>query len=238
MKIVLFGYGRMGHEIERVAINRGHEIVTTIDSDEDFTLKINDIHRADMAIEFSTPATVIQNINRCFELHLPIVVGTTNWAEQLPEITQRVEKEGLSLFHAPNFSLGMNFIFHLNKELADFAKKYNYSLGLSETHHIHKLDKPSGTAIRLANDIISNNNNYSHWCLKEEIVDSDSSALVVDVHREGEIFGIHEVKASSSSDELSIRHEAFSRSGFAEGAVLAAEFLLGKKGVHTMEELF
>lgn len=234
MKIVLVGYGKMGHEVEKIALQRGHEIIAKIDQDDDWQKEALNLEKADVAIEFSIPGKVVEHINRCFDLHLPIVVGTTAWYDQLPNIDKRCNNEQQSLFYAPNFSIGMNMMFQLNRELAKFAEKYNYNLSLSEIHHIHKLDKPSGTAIKLANDIIEENYHYTKWSIDE--IDSPNT-LPIEVIREGEVSGTHQVMAESKADKLTIIHEAFNRQGFAVGAVIAAEFLIGKKGCFTMKNL-
>ena len=163
-----------------------------------------------------------------------MVCGTTAWYEHFDEVKERCEKEGQTLFYAPNFSIGMNIMFMLNSQLAKITEKYDYKLSLTETHHIHKLDKPSGTAVKLANDIIENNKNYNSWGLDDY---TNNGVLPIESIREGEYFGIHEVKAESSCDIISLRHEAFSREGFATGAVIAAEFIQGKKGIFTMNDL-
>ena len=248
MNIILFGYGKMGHEIEKIALQRGHNIVATIDNDEDFqNLRFSDsqiLRFSDsdtVAIEFSTPATAYDNINRCFDMNIPVVCGTTAWYQHFDEIKERCEKENQALFYAPNFSIGMNIMFMLNRQLAKITEKYDYKLSLTETHHIHKLDKPSGTAVKLAEDILANNNNYESWTLKECIMHNAQctmeNALPIEAIREGDVFGIHEVKAESDCDIIQLRHEAFSRKGFATGAVVAAEFILGKKGIFTMNDL-
>ena len=227
----------MGHEVEQVAMQRGHEVTYRIDTEQDWYRNIDGIADCDVVIEFSTPATAIANIEKCFELDIPMVVGTTGWYAQLDDIRNRCEKEGHTLFYAPNFSIGINFVFKLNKEMARFAQKYDYQLDITETHHIHKLDKPSGTAVKLAEDIIENNSNYEYWELDEEAQDNDDKMLRVNAIREGEVFGIHEIKALSDCDEITLRHEAFSRKGFATGAVIAAEFIFDKKGIFTMEDI-
>ena len=237
MKIVILGYGKMGHEVEQVALSRGHEVAYRIDTEQDWYRNIDGIADCDVVIEFSTPATAIANIERCFELDIPMVIGTTGWYAHLDDIRNRCERERHTLFYAPNFSIGMNFVFKLNKEMAKFAEKYDYQLDITETHHIHKLDKPSGTAVKLAEDIIENNNNYEYWELEEDVQDNDDKMLRVNAIREGEVFGIHEINALSDCDEITLRHEAFSRKGFATGAVIAAEFIFDKKGVFTMEDL-
>lgn len=237
MKIILLGYGKMGHEVDKIALQRGHEIIAIIDNEEEFRNSgIQEIkNQGDVvAIEFSTPATAFENIKRCFDLNIPVVCGTTAWYEHFDEVKERCEKEGQTLFYAPNFSIGMNIMFMLNSQLAKITEKYDYKLSLIETHHIHKLDKPSGTAVKLANDIIDNNKNYNSWGLDDY---TNNGVLPIESIREGEYFGIHEVKAESSCDIISLRHEAFSREGFATGAVIAAEFIQGKKGIFTMNDL-
>ena len=255
MKIILLGYGKMGHEVEKIALQRRHEILAKIDNENDWnsfcnstTQQLNNSATQTVAIEFSTPATAFDNIKRCFNMNIPVVCGTTAWYQHFDEIKERCEKENQALFYAPNFSIGMNIMFMLNQQLAKITEKYDYKLSLTETHHIHKLDKPSGTAVKLANDIVDNNKNYDSWelaecsmkneeCLMKNEECSMKNALPIEAIREGEYFGIHEVKAESSCDIISLRHEAFSREGFATGAVIAAEFLVGKKGLFTMNDL-
>ena len=242
MKIILLGYGKMGHEVEKIALQRGHEILAKIDNENDWNsfrnsgvLEFWNSGEPIVAIEFSTPATAFDNIKRCFDMNIPVVCGTTAWYQHFDEIKERCEKDKQALFYAPNFSIGMNIMFMLNQQLAKITEKYDYKLSLTETHHIHKLDKPSGTAVKLANDIVDNNKNYDSWKLSEEC--TMHNVLPIEAIREGEYFGIHEVKAESSCDIISLRHEAFSREGFATGAVIAAEFLIGKKGLFTMNDL-
>ena len=241
MKIILLGYGKMGHEVEKIALQRGHEILAKIDNENDWnSFKASEsqnlrISENVVAIEFSTPATAFDNIKRCFDMNIPVVCGTTAWYQHFDEIKERCENENQALFYAPNFSIGMNIMFMLNQQLAKITEKYDYKLSLTETHHIHKLDKPSGTAVKLANDIVDNNKNYDSWKLSEDCL--TNNVLPIESIREGEYFGIHEVKAESSCDIISLRHEAFSREGFATGAVIAAEFTIGKKGLFTMNDL-
>ena len=234
MKIALIGYGKMGHEVEKAALARQHEIVVTIDNPQEWETRLDLLKQADIAIEFSQPDQVVGNIHRCFDLHIPIVVGTTAWQDHFEEIKARCLAEKQSLFTAPNFSIGMNIMFMLNKQLARFAEQYGYQLSLSETHHIHKLDKPSGTAVKLANDIIAVNHDYDSWNLD---VPADRT-LCIKATREGEVFGIHSVEASSPADKITLTHEAFNRQGLAAGALTAAEFLVGKTGVFGMKDLF
>lgn len=224
----------MGHEVERIALVKGHEIVVTIDNEQEWNERLELLKKAEVAIEFSQPNQAFANINRCFDLHLPIVVGTTAWYDRLDEVKKRCLEEKQSLFYAPNFSIGMNMVFRMNKELARFAELYGYSMSLSETHHIHKLDKPSGTAAKLANDIIAESSRYQSWSINEPY---PADTLPIEVTREGEVFGIHSVTAQSSADRITLTHEAFSREGLALGALAAAQFLVGKTGVFTMDDL-
>ena len=232
----------MGHEVEKIALQRGHEILATIDNENDWnSFKSSASQHLSIsasqivAVEFSTPATAFENIKRCFDINIPVVCGTTAWYDHFDEVKDRCKRENQALFYAPNFSIGMNIMFMLNQQLAKITEKYGYKLSLTETHHIHKLDKPSGTAVKLANDIVENNKNYNSWeCDNEQCADG---VLPIEAIREGEYFGIHEVKAESSCDIISLRHEAFSREGFATGAVIAAEFIIGKKGLFTMNDL-
>ena len=235
MKIILLGYGKMGHEVEKIALQRGHEIIAAIDNEEDFRNSgIQEFRnsRDVVAIEFSTPATAFENIKRCFDLKIPVVCGTTAWYQHFDEVKERCYKEGQTLFYAPNFSIGMNIMFMLNSQLAKITEKYGYKLSLTETHHIHKLDKPSGTAVKLADDILANNKNYNSWKLTDDNdQQASNNALPITAIREGNVFGIHEVQAQSDCDIIKLSHEAFSRKGFASGAVIAAEFIIGKKGL-------
>ena len=233
MKIAIIGYGKMGHEVEKAALARHHEIVVTIDNAQEWEERLSLLKQADVAIEFSQPDQVISNINRCFDLHLPIVVGTTAWQEHYEEIKQRCLAEKQSLFTAPNFSIGMNIMFLLNKQLARLAERYGYQLSLAETHHIHKLDKPSGTAVKLANDIMAEVPDYTRWSIEAPA----DHTLYIEAKREGEVFGIHSVTASSAADRITITHQAFNRQGLAAGALAAAEFLVGKTGIFGMEAL-
>ena len=234
MKIAIIGYGKMGHEVEKAAIARHHSIVVTIDNAQEWEERLKLLKQTDVAIDFSQPDQVVGNIHRCFDLHLPVVVGTTAWQDHFESIKQRCLKEKQSLFTAPNFSIGMNIMFILNKQLAKFSEKYGYQLSMAETHHIHKLDKPSGTAVKLANDILAVNHNYDQWSIDTP----NNHTLFINVIREGEVNGIHSVIAESPADKITLTHEAFNRQGFALGAITAAEFLIGKTGVFGMEDLF
>ena len=237
MNIALLGYGKMGHEIENVALQRGHRIIATIDNEEEWKSKIENLKQCDVAIDFSTPATAVTNMERCFEMGLPVVVGTTGWYDHQEEMIKKCETKNGALFVASNFSIGMNILFALNRKLAQLMNHYdNYNVSMTETHHIHKLDAPSGTAITLAKEIIHDMDRIDNWHLNDGKTNSKRS-LPITAIREGEIPGIHEIIYDSDVDTLTIKHSAKSRKGFAIGAVVAAEFLKDKKGYHTMNEL-
>jgi len=235
MKIALIGYGKMGKEIEKIAVSRGHSIVSVIDvkNREDFDSEA--FKRADVAIEFSAPESALNNYRKCFEAHIPVITGTTGWLEHIDEIKNACEKDGQTFFYASNFSLGVNIFFTLNKYLANIMDRFSdYDVSIEEIHHIHKLDAPSGTAITLAEGIIDEIDRKKEWKLEKE---KSSSDLKIHSIREGEVPGIHEVTYESSVDTISIKHDAKSRRGFAVGAVIAAEFTHNKKGFLGMKDM-
>ena len=226
MKIALLGYGKMGKAIERLARARGHEVVLIVDQ----------LKQADVAIEFTTPVVAVDNYNWCFRNHVPVVSGTTGWLERWDEVMMSREQLGGGFFYASNYSIGVNIFFHLNRWLArTMARFADYKVSVEETHHIHKLDAPSGTALTLAKDILKEHPEYTSWVLDEGKV--EAGELPVKAKREGEVPGIHSVTYKSGVDEIQIYHSAYSRDGFAQGAVMAAEFLMGKKGMFGMEDL-
>ena len=234
MKIALIGYGKMGHAIEQIALQRGHEIVSVIDvnNQEDFTSDA--FKSADVAIEFSMPAVAMDNYRRAFAAGVPVVSGTTGWLEHLPEIKEAC-KAGQTFFYASNFSLGVNIFFALNKYLAKIMNDFPaYDVRMVETHHVHKLDAPSGTAITLAEGLIDNIERNNKWVEGKEPAEDEIGICSV---REGEVPGIHTVIYESDVDTISITHDAKSRMGFALGAVIAAEFTCGKKGFLTMQDM-
>ncbi len=234
MKIALLGYGKMGKEIEKIALDRKHEIVLKVDENNATTVTKNDFVKADVAIEFSTPHTVIGNIYKCYEANLPIVVGTTGWYAEFDKIKNDCLKGNHSLFHATNYSIGVNLFFKVNKYLAEIMNHYpDYNVSMEEIHHIHKLDKPSGTAITLAEQIISKIENKKNWSIENN---SAETLFIKDV-REGEVPGTHIIKYSSAVDDIEIMHKAHNRKGFALGAVMAAEFVHNKKGIFTMSDM-
>ncbi len=235
MKITISGYGKMGREIEKAAKERNHEIIAIIDSGEDWIKQQTKVSESDIVIDFSQPDVVISNILRCFELNLPIVTGTTGWDNKKGEIRKLTTEKGTAIFSASNFSIGVNIFFEVNKKLAELmGKQENYDVGMKEIHHIHKLDKPSGTAIQLANQIISHSPKFQDWDLKEE---NNKNTIPIQSLRAGEVPGTHVIKYTSEVDRITIMHEAKSRKGFALGAVMAAEWLKNKNGFFEMKDM-
>ena len=223
----------MGKIIERLAISRGHEIVSIYNSQKHF--KGNEECTADVAIEFTRPDTVVEHIKTAIGQKLPIVVGTTAWSASQEEIFELVSQAQGSLLYASNFSVGVNVFQELIEKLARLIESQTqYTLRIEETHHLQKLDAPSGTAVTLAEGIIANNTNYNEWQLGNEVL---SNQISIVAHREPDVPGTHEVFAKSTIDTITLSHEAHSREGFALGAILAAEFLLGKQGVFTMKDV-
>ncbi len=234
MKIAIIGYGKMGHEIEKVARERGHEIVATIDMNEEEKFASPEFKGADVAIEFTAPTSAVKNYLLAFKAGVPVVSGTTGWLEQGDRVKEACKQAGLAFFYASNFSLGVNLFFELNKALARIMNRFGeYDVWMEEIHHIHKLDAPSGTAITLAEGILGQLERKQRWSLKGDEPDT----LHVEAFREGEVPGIHSVIYESEIDSIRITHEAKSRKGFALGAVLAAEFTKGKRGFLTMSDL-
>ena len=237
MKIALIGYGKMGKELEKVALSRGHEIVCIIDINNQDDFESEAFRSADVAIEFTNPMVAYSNYIRTFKAGVKLVSGSTGWmAEHGDEIKELCEKEGKTLFWSSNFSLGVAIFSPVNKYLAKIMNQFPaYDVTMSETHHIHKLDAPSGTAITLAEGILENLDRKSHW-VKEEAATTDE--LPIHSIREGEVFGIHTVRYDSAADSISITHDAKNRGGFALGAILAAEYTAGKQGYLGMSDLF
>ena len=236
MKIALIGYGKMGKTIEQIALQRGHQIVSIIDINNTADFDSEAFRSADVAIEFTTPATALGNYMRCFEANVPVVSGTTGWLEHLDEVMAKCEQEGKTFFYASNFSVGVNIFFALNRYLAKIMNGFPaYDVRMTEVHHIHKLDAPSGTAITLAEGILDNVERKERWTLETAEQPTD---LPIHAIREGEVPGIHEIIYESEADTISIKHDAKSRAGFALGAVIAAEFTAGKKGFLGMNDLF
>jgi 4-hydroxy-tetrahydrodipicolinate reductase len=235
MNIALIGYGKMGKEIEQVAISRGHSIVLKVDITNAAAWSVEELKKADVAIEFSTPGSAIANIYKCFDANVPVVVGTTGWLEHLEEVRQECASKKQALFYASNYSIGVNLFFRLNEYLAKLMNgQPGYNVSMEEIHHVHKLDAPSGTAISLANQVIGNIEGKEKWVNNAS---ADKSELGIISKRIDEVPGTHTVTYGSEVDEISITHIAHSRKGFALGAVIAAEWLKGKKGVFGMNDL-
>lgn len=247
MKIALTGYGKMGHMIESIALSRGHDVVCRIDKDNVQDFNTDAFRSADCVIEFSTPATALGNIRKSFEQGVPVVCGTTGWTDAMPEIKELCDNGKGTFLFASNFSVGVNIFMAVNRYLAKIMNGFpQYHPHLTETHHIHKLDHPSGTAITLADELIDETERLKGWC-EPEGTDSKSKVcrdgdqtemLEIDHLRQGEVPGIHTIDWDSDVDTISITHSAKSREGFALGAVLAAEWLADKKGFHTIGEVF
>lgn len=235
MRIALFGYGKMGKEIEQILLQRDHEIAMKIDINNITSILNSDLQKCDTAIEFSTPHSAISNMTRCFDAGLPVVVGTTGWYDKVEEVKKICNQKNGCLFYASNFSIGVNIFFKVNEQLAKMMNCYeDYNITLTEIHHIHKLDAPSGTAISLANQIIQNVNRKKK-CVNTKTTNPEELEIIS--KREDEVPGTHSVKYFSAIDDIEIKHTAHNRKGFALGAVLAAEFVKGKKGIYGMNDM-
>jgi 4-hydroxy-tetrahydrodipicolinate reductase len=234
MRIALIGYGKMGKEIEQIALNRGHEIGLIIDQENQDDLHLENLKDIDVAIEFTNPNSAFGNYQICFEANVPVVSGTTGWLDKIDLVKEKC-KLGKGFFYASNFSLGVNLFFELNKKLAQLIAPFSeYNADMEEIHHIHKLDSPSGTAITLAEGIIENHPQKTKWI---EAMSMKQDELSIFAKRHGSVPGTHSITWHSEVDEISIQHLAYSRKGFALGAVLAAEFMPKKKGFYGMKDL-
>lgn len=235
MKIALIGYGKMGKTIEKIAIERGHQIVCIVDENNQQDFDSEQFKSADIAIEFTVPDVAEQNVRKCFERNMPVVCGTTGWTERLYAMQQDIEKNDYTLFWSSNFSLGVNIFIEINKYLAKIMNGFlSYDVMLEEIHHVHKKDAPSGTAITLANNILQNIERKTSWV--KNAAQSPEQMAIYSI-REGEVVGTHSVLYESEMDSIMLTHEMKSRDGLALGAVVAAEFTLGKKGMLTMNDL-
>ena len=229
MRIALLGYGKMGKAIEAIALERGHEIVLKKDQDTPF----DGLKNADVAIDFSVPDSAVANISECLNNGIPVISGTTGWLTNYPKMVQLCEEKNGSFIYGSNFSLGVNVFFELNEYLAKMmANLKQYNVSMEEIHHTQKLDAPSGTAITLAEGVIKNTN-YANWTLETPI----SNEIHIDAKRIENVPGTHSIFYDSEVDQIEIKHTAHSREGFALGAVIAAEWLIGKKGVFTMKNV-
>lgn len=235
MKIGLLGYGKMGQAIEKIAVKRGHTIVLKIDSKNQKNLNQSSFDEVDVAIDFSLPNTAHQNIKHALKAKTPVVSGTTGWLEHLPTVTKLCKAQHTAFLYASNFSLGVNLFFELNKKLAKLMANYpDYEVAIKETHHTEKIDAPSGTALSLAEQILEENKVKSNWVLGET---NHLNELGIEAFREDLVPGTHKVTYTAQVDTLSIKHTAHSRDGFALGAVIAAEWILTKKGVFSMKDV-
>lgn len=235
MKIALIGYGKMGKTIEQLAITAGHTVLMKIDKDNADELTVPNLRKADVAIEFTQPETAFDNISSCLEAGVPVVSGTTAWLDRYEEAVELCKKEGGAFFYASNFSIGVNIFFSLSEYLAKMMDPYaQYEVSMEEIHHTQKLDAPSGTAITLAEGIIKQLNRKSSW--QSEDADNES-IMPIYSKRIDKVPGTHHVKYYSDIDEIEIVHTAKSREGFARGALSAAEWLVGKKGVFGMKDM-
>ncbi|MCP4312522.1 MAG: 4-hydroxy-tetrahydrodipicolinate reductase [Bacteroidetes bacterium] len=235
MKIALIGYGKMGRAIEALGIKQGHSFPLIIDMDNSDDLNPEKVAGIDVAIEFSTPGSAPGNILRCLELGLPVVSGTTGWNNRLDEIGSYCREMGGAFFYASNYSIGVNILFAMNRQLARIMDKFpEYRVSMEEVHHIHKLDEPSGTAITLAEGIIDELTNSNSWSIEEE---SDPFKIHIKAIREGEVKGKHAVRYESTLDSITLAHDAKTRDAFVAGAILAASFISGRNGVFGMSDL-
>ncbi|WP_158847518.1 4-hydroxy-tetrahydrodipicolinate reductase [Algibacter sp. L1A34] len=230
MNIALLGYGRMGQTIEQIAVKRGHNIVLKVDkNDKDY-----DITKADVAIDFSIPDVAFNNIQNCINNNVPVISGTTGWLANYDNAVALCEEKKGAFIYASNFSLGVNIFFELNKTLAKMMRALEqYNVSMEEIHHTKKLDAPSGTAISLAKDIISNSDKYEGWKLDEQV----EKNIPIVAKRIGDVPGTHSVTYESEVDTVTIEHIAHNRQGFALGAVIAAEWIVGKTGIFTMNDV-
>ncbi len=236
MKVALIGYGKMGKEIEKILLSQGAEIVLKVTKESAEGLTIDNLRKADVAIEFTRPDAAIDNIYKCFAAGVPVVVGTTAWLQNLQAVSARCALENGGLFYAPNFSIGVNIFFETNRRLAQLINvQPQYKVSMEEIHHTEKLDAPSGTAIKTAEVILEEMDSLKAWHLKGIVPVKDS--LEIDAIREPHVPGTHITRFESDVDFIEIKHEAKSRKGFAEGAVAAARFMVGKSGVYEMKDL-
>jgi len=235
MNIAIIGYGKMGKEIEKVALERGHTVSLKITSKNTEELNTSNLEAIDVAIEFTNPALAVKNINQCALGNTPVVVGTTGWYADFEKVTNTISENNGAILYATNCSIGVNLFFKLNKQLAQIMNQHKeYKISMDEIHHTQKLDSPSGTAITLAEGIIENNNKLNAWT---EDINQASNELPITAHRVESVPGTHQINYTSEIDSIEIKHTAHNRKGFAMGAVIAAEFIKDKKGIFTMEDV-
>ena len=232
MKIVLFGYGKMGKEVEKIALERGHELILRIEKNEKY-----DISEADVAIDFSVPSAAFNNITSCLKKNIPVISGTTGWLEDYEKAVTICKKNNGSFIYASNFSIGVNLFFELNDKLSRIMNSNNnYTPSIEEIHHTKKLDAPSGTAITIAEQTIKNSS-IKEWCLQTNRAKVDKEIIPISSKRIKDVPGTHIVAYKSEIDSIEIKHTAHNRKGFALGAIIAAEWLINKNGVYTMKDV-
>jgi 4-hydroxy-tetrahydrodipicolinate reductase len=235
MKIALIGYGKMGKAIEEIAGENGDEIVLKISSANQDEFTIDNLNQADVAIEFTNPHSAVENIKKCLDANVPVVCGTTGWLNQLEEIKTYCNQHQGAFLYASNFSIGVNLFFALNDYLATLMSMHKeYAVSIEETHHTQKKDAPSGTAITLAENILEKNKSKTNWINTKA---TDASQLEIISKRTDDVPGIHTIKYNSETDFIEITHSAYNRKGFAGGALLAAQFLINKKGIFSMQDV-
>lgn len=235
MKIALIGYGKMGKEIEKIAIERGHQITARISSKNHSDIGTITKENTEVAIEFTSPKSAFKNINTLLDKNIKVISGSTGWLDDLGLIKKKVSEQKGTFFYATNYSPGVNITFRLNEILAKMMNEKEYKASIEEIHHVHKLDSPSGTGITLAEGIINNIQDISSW---ESGTSNDESILPILSKREGEVSGTHTVIYDSQEDSIALKHTAHSRRGFALGAVLVTEWIQNKLGFLTMNDYF
>ena len=246
MKAAIIGYGKMGREIEKILLERGHQIGLIIDQQNASDLDREHLQGIDVALEFTTPQTAYENIRRCIDAGVAVVSGTTGWTDRLEELRRYCQEKGGAMFYASNYCLGVNLMFRLNRQLAAMINRFDgYDVRIEEVHHTQKKDAPSGTAITLAEGILSELKRKSGWVNRmakpgsmfQPAPDDDPSQIVITSIREGMVPGIHTITYESEDDRIELKHTIKNRRTLAQGAVVAAEFLCGKRGVYSMDDL-
>ncbi|MDG1099066.1 MAG: 4-hydroxy-tetrahydrodipicolinate reductase [Bacteroidia bacterium] len=236
MNIAIIGFGKMGQTIEQIAKERNHHIAAIFDLDN--PLSVDKLNGVDVAIEFSLPKSAVKNIKICSDAGVPVVVGTTGWYDHYEGVKETVLNSDGALLAATNFSLGVNITFYMNEILAKIMSNYPYSVGITETHHTQKLDAPSGTAISLGEGVLNNHAQLLNWKLTEQLEYAHKGDLPIQALREENVPGTHVIEYKNAIDSIQLKHTAFNRHGFASGAVDAAEWIVGRKGVYTIQDMF
>lgn len=232
MRVALIGYGKMGQKIEQILLNQGHSISHKVTTQN--RAQVNELSHTDVAIEFTRPDACLANIQSCLKQGIPMVVGTTGWLEHLPQVKSWVEQYEGSLVYASNFSIGVNILFAMNQALAKMMNAFpEYQIELLEEHHIHKLDAPSGTGISLAQGVLKEIPRKKNWTLDQN---PPGDLLKIVAKRQGDTIGFHSLRYYSTVDEITLSHNAFSRDGFALGAVMAAGWIISKPGIYEFKE--